>query len=188
MQISKVIILPGCGCTPVKKCNWYYSVQKALLKANVNAVLKDMPDPYDARESIWLPFIENELKCDENTILVGHSSGAEAAMRYIENHKVAGVYLVSPCVTDLDDEHERLSGYYNRPWNWEQMKQNAHFHIQYSSRDDHLIPWHEMESVHKELDTELREFHEEGHFMFDHFPELVQDILKKIKEISQGSS
>jgi len=34
-----------------------------------------------ARESIWLPFMEKELQCDENTIIVGHSSGAEAAMR-----------------------------------------------------------------------------------------------------------
>ena len=34
-----------------------------------------------ARASIWLPFMQNELKCDEETVIVGHSSGAEAAMR-----------------------------------------------------------------------------------------------------------
>jgi uncharacterized protein len=40
-----------------------------------------MPDPMRARKDIWLPFIKNDLKSDENTILIGHSSGAEAAMR-----------------------------------------------------------------------------------------------------------
>lgn len=35
-----------------------------------------------ARESIWLPFMEKELRCDEETLIIGHSSGAAAAMRY----------------------------------------------------------------------------------------------------------
>lgn len=38
---------------------------------------------------------------DENTILVGHSSGAACAMRIIEDHKVKGVALVSAYHTDL---------------------------------------------------------------------------------------
>jgi len=35
-----------------------------------------------ARESIWLPFMEKDLRCDEETVIIGHSSGAAAAMRY----------------------------------------------------------------------------------------------------------
>jgi len=34
-----------------------------------------------AREEIWIPFMEKELNCNENTVVVGHSSGAQAAMR-----------------------------------------------------------------------------------------------------------
>lgn len=34
-----------------------------------------------AREEIWIPFMEKQLNCNANTIIVGHSSGAEAAMR-----------------------------------------------------------------------------------------------------------
>ena len=43
-------------------------------------MMEDMPDPYEAKESIWLPFIRDKLKVDGNTIVVGHSSGAEAAV------------------------------------------------------------------------------------------------------------
>ena len=88
-----------------------------------------MPDPYDAKEKIWIPFIRNELKADENTLLIGHSSGAEAAMRLLETDKLGGVILVSACYTDLGSENEKLSGYYDRPWLWEKIKQNAGFII-----------------------------------------------------------
>ena len=35
-----------------------------------------MPDPLYARKSIWLPFMENELKIGAEDIIIGHSSGA----------------------------------------------------------------------------------------------------------------
>ena len=38
--------------------------------------------------SIWLPFMKDELGVDENTIIIGHSSGACAAVRFAETHKV----------------------------------------------------------------------------------------------------
>lgn len=76
--------------------------------------LENMPDPWQARESVWLPFMRETLQCDAGTIIVGHSSGAEAAMRFAEKYPVKGLVLVSACVTDLGDENERLSGYYNR--------------------------------------------------------------------------
>lgn len=56
--------------------------------AGVKSILKNMPDPVVARESVWLPFMEKEMGCDADTVIVGHSSGAEAAMRYTELHKV----------------------------------------------------------------------------------------------------
>jgi predicted alpha/beta hydrolase family esterase len=50
----------------------------------VCVAMEDMPDPYEAKQSIWLPFMRDVLKADESSIIVGHSSGAEAAMRYAE--------------------------------------------------------------------------------------------------------
>ena len=44
--------------------------------------------------SIWLPFMKENLLVDEETIIIGHSSGACAAVRYAEVNKVAGIILV----------------------------------------------------------------------------------------------
>ena len=63
-----------------------------------------MPDPNVARESIWLPFIRDVLKADERTIVVGHSSGAEAAMRaHLQAALTARLTLLShTAVAELD--------------------------------------------------------------------------------------
>lgn len=60
--------------------------------------------------------MRDELVCDDNTVIIGHSSGAAAAMRYAEQWPVAGLVLVGAYSTDLDDETEQLSGYLSRPW------------------------------------------------------------------------
>lgn len=99
-----------------------------------------MPDPLYARESIWLRFMEKELGCDEQTVIVGHSSGvcpacaafslqpihqhtdrntyltlcyvvgAAAAMRFAETRKVGALVLVSAYTTDQGDSTEAASG------------------------------------------------------------------------------
>lgn len=113
---QRIVIVPGMGCTPVRECNWYAWLQEKLQNDGFAVTLEDMPDPHAARESIWVPFIRDTLKLDKQTVLVGHSSGCEAIMRIIEKHQVRGVVLVAACHTDLGDEGERESEYYNRPW------------------------------------------------------------------------
>ena len=78
--------------------------------------LRNMPDPVTARRSIWLPFMKNELGVDEDTIIIGHSSGACAAVRYAEENKVAGLVLVGAYTSDLGDSTEAASGYFADEW------------------------------------------------------------------------
>ena len=60
-----------------------------------------MPDPITARRSIWLPFMKEELGVDDQTIIIGHSSGACAAVRFAETNKVAGIILVGAGLAPL---------------------------------------------------------------------------------------
>ena len=95
--------------------------------------------------------MRDELKADERTIVVGHSTGALLAMWLLETHKIYGAILVAAAHTDLDDPGERASGYFDLPWNWEDMPANATFIHQFHSRDDHLIPVAEARFVAKQL-------------------------------------
>ncbi|XP_013381212.1 putative hydrolase RBBP9 [Lingula anatina] len=173
----RVVIIPGNGAGDVYHANWYGWLHNKLnTKENIPCALENMPDPVTARESVWIPFMKETLKCDESTIIVGHSSGAQAAMRYAEKYKVLGIIVVSGCVTDLGDENERASGYYNRPWEWEKIRANATFVLQFGSTDDPFIPWEEQQQVHQGLQSKLHKYEDKGHCMNSTFPDLLNAV------------
>ncbi|KAL4229036.1 putative hydrolase rbbp9 [Mactra antiquata] len=180
--MNHVVIIPGNGAGDVMAANWYgWAKRKIETIENCKCDLRNMPDPIVARESIWIPFMRNDMECGENTIIIGHSSGAEAAMRFAEQYQVKGIILVSACVTDLGDDNERASGYYSRPWLWEKIKENTEWRVQFGSTDDPFIPWSEQKQVANGLQSELHQFDDKGHFMSTSFPKLIQVVKEKLQ-------
>jgi predicted alpha/beta hydrolase family esterase len=75
--------LPGNGGGgDIRDCNFYGWAEAQLKQGGYDVRLPEggMPDPLRARESKWIPYILDTLQCDENTVLIGHSSGAGASM------------------------------------------------------------------------------------------------------------
>jgi predicted alpha/beta hydrolase family esterase len=151
-------------------------VKKHLEKIDIEVIARNFPDPELARAKFWLPFIE-ELGADENTILIGHSSGAVASLRYAENHAILGSVLVGVNYTDLNIPEEKASGYYDRPWKWANIKRHQNWIVQFSSTDDPFIPISEARFIYKQLDSDYHEFTDKEHFGYPNpmteFPELI---------------
>ena len=137
-----------------------------------------MPDPYRASEVVWLKWMREVGKVDATTIVVGHSSGAVAAMRLLETTPLAGVVLVSACWTDLGEESERIAGYYSRPWLWDDIKAHAGWIVQFHSVDDPFIPPAEARHVAKKTGSEYFEHTHSSHF-FEPFDELIDVLVEK---------
>ncbi|KAK2144974.1 hypothetical protein LSH36_714g01001 [Paralvinella palmiformis] len=176
--MTQFVIVPGNGGGDVESSNWYAWARDKLKELpGVEVTLTNMPDPVLARKSVWVPFMHEKLHCSENTVIIGHSSGAEAAMRYTEKYKVKGIILVSACFTDLGSETEKVSGYYDDPWLWEEIKSNTDFIIQFGSEDDPFISFKSEQCVVAEnLQSDFRKFSDRGHFMSSTFPELINTI------------
>lgn len=179
---TKVILIHGnSGCT--QQNFWFPYLKRELEKLGLEVIAKDFPDNQIGHENIWIPFIEN-LGTDANTILIGHSTGAIASMRYAENHKILGSLLVSTYYTDLDDAQEKESGYFGRFWDWEKIKNNQEWVIQFASTDDPWIPIEEARFIHEKLTSEYHEYKNEGHFGIPNdkkeFPEIIETIKKKL--------
>ena len=125
----------------------------------------------------------------KNVILVGHSSGAQAALRYAELYAVQGIVLVSATYSDLGDADERASGYYPQPNNngkngernpylFANMKENCKNWHQFHSDDDPFIPLHEAEKIRDGLGLS-QTYHMlpgRSHY-FDYSPELLDVVL-----------
>lgn len=165
--------------------NWFPYLKSELQKLGVTTEAPQFPDTELARSSYWLPFLEHELQADENTILIGHSSGAIAAMRYAETHRILGSALIGAYYTDLRMETETLSGYFDAPWNWKNIINNQQWILQFAGVNDPWIPIQEARFLRDQLHTEYYESPDQGHFGGDYyketFPELLDAIKRKIE-------
>lgn len=188
MNDIKVIFIPGyhnCGKDMLspKQNMWFAWLKTELEKLNIPVIAKDFPDAWDCRAKYWLPYIKS-LGTDESTILIGHSTGAIASMRYAQENKILGSILVGSYYTDLNDPEEKVSGYFDTPWEWDTIKNNQQWIIQFHSTDDPWIPKEEAEMVHKMLDTKLSMFHDQGHFGVDkpklEFPQLLEALKEQL--------
>ena len=182
----KIVLIPGMGCSPVSQSNWYsWFANEMNKRPSVKCVLCDFPDPNKCRESIWAPFIKDEIGLDEDTIVVGHSSGAACAIRLLESPdvpKLRGVILVAAAYTDLGEESERRSEYFSRPWNWEEMKLGAEKIVCFHGVDDHLIPVEEARHIAGKLKCDSFEYVEmagKSHFFYpwDELLDTADDMI-----------
>jgi len=158
---------------------WAKWFKQELEAAGYETFFETMPDSVIARGKFWLPFLENHVGAGENDVIVGWSSGALAAMRYAETHKLRGSVLIGPSAEHMDDELEKQSGYFDEPWQWENIKaNNGHLTLIYSDNDPY-IPQAQFEMVAKGLSPEVMVLPNRKHFIEDQtFPELLEHIKK----------
>jgi len=193
-----VVICPGNGCSDIRTSNWYGRLFRELTQRDIRCVCENFPDPLHARRDRWVPHIRSLATTSEssNVVLVGHSSGAQAALRYSEMYPLHACVLVSATYSDLGDAHERASGYYpqtnnngeqeTNPYEFAAMKENCKLWHQFHSDDDPFIPLHEAKAIQKGLGLiEHENFHllpGRSHF-FEYQPELLDCVRSVCAEL-----
>ena len=183
MSSMKAMIIPGNNNSLITD-NWFQSVKKELKAMGLEVIAENMPDPDLARMKYWLPFIKKKLSTGD-AVLIGHSSGAVAILRYLEENRCKLAILVGVCYTDLNDEHEKKSGYYDKPWDWERINSNAEKIVIFASKDDPYIPLSEPQFIKEKTNAEYHEYNNQGHFGDDinkkEFPEIIQVVNQFMK-------
>lgn len=158
---------------------WAPWFKAELEKLGYETFFETMPDSIIARAEYWLQFLDGFVKAGENDVLVGWSSGAVAAMRYAETNKIKGSILISPCYTDLGDDLEKQSGYYDSPWQWDKIKANQEKIALMWGDDDPFIPQEEFDFIAQQLQPTRFKIPGARHFgEFEQFPQLL-DYIKQ---------
>lgn len=183
MSKIKIIFIHG-NDTMRWSYGWAPWLKRELDKLQTENVFETFPDSILARKKYWLAFLKDKVKASKRSILVGHSSGAVAAMRYAENQRLLGSILISPSYTDLGDKLEKRSGYFDSPWRWKSIKRNQKFIALFYSQDDPHIPQKEFSHIKSRLSPDTFTFKNRGHFMDETFPELLDYLKEKVREYS----
>lgn len=172
----RIIFLHGNETTHWSQ-SWAGWLKTELEKAGYETFFETMPDSIFARAEYWLPFIEEYIQAGENDVIVGWSSGAVAAMRYAEDHTLAGSVLISPTYTDLGDEIESMSGYFDQPWQWEKIRTNQDNIALITGDNDPFIPQEEFDFIAQKLNPTRIKLPQGGHFIEqESFPRLLDYI------------
>ena len=174
----RIVFIHGNGATTWKFA-WTPWLKSELEKLGFETNFQLFPDSIIARVEFWIPFLHEHIKAGENDVLVGWSSGANAAMRYAERYRIKGSVLVAPSLTNLGIDLEKQSGYYDTPWDFVSMKNNQEQVALFYSDNDEFIPKHEFETIAKELSPQVFHFEKQGHFMNQTtFPELLAYLVQ----------
>jgi len=142
----KFVILHGNHGTKAEDA-WYTSLKDKLSSAGYQVDLRTHPESTINSRTEVIRTLKEEINVDDNTIIIGHSSGAQACMRYAELYPVLGLVLVTPYVTHMGNQHEKESGYFDFQWNPVSIRNNTKWIIQFSSDADPFISYKEQSQV-----------------------------------------
>jgi len=172
--MKKVYIVHGWDGSPDEPL--FVWLDKNLTENGYEVKRLSMPDPEVPVIEKWISKLKDEVALDENTILVGHSVGCQAVMRYLEtqneNVRIAGILLLAPWMhldqTTIEEEGEEVIEI-ARPWmeipiDFEKVKKSSKKITAIFSDNDEFVPVSEEVFFAEKLGAKTIMEHEKGHF------------------------
>ncbi len=187
----KVILMHGKDATPVDK--WYPWFKNACEEEGWESVVPILPNPAEPVLDEWVSELDN-FNPDNDTVLVGHSRGGVAVLRYLEQApkdlQVKAVVLVA--ANDGRRSHiaiptETNYGFYTEEgYDFENIKTHCDNFFVLHSKDDHVVPYEAGAENAKALNAKLVTFEDKRHFgtqpdgmSMSEFTELIE-IVKSL--------
>ena len=180
----KVVLIHGKDTNPSEK--WYPWFTNELKNHGVEITAPTLPNASDPVMDEWIAELE-KTNPDSDTILVGHSRGGVAVLRWLEkqseNFKVKKVILVATNSGDIADRHiptETNHGFYTEDgYNFDKIKTHCDEFVVMHSTDDKTVPFGNGEKIANGLAAKFLKFDNKGHFgrLMPEFPELVNEIV-----------
>lgn len=172
--MKKVYIVHGWDGSPDESL--FVWLDKNLSSREYEVKRLSMPNPETPVIEEWISKLKEEINPDSDTILVGHSVGCQAVMRYLETQdetmRIGGMLLLAPWMqldqTTIEEEGEEVVEL-ARPWietpiNFEKVKTLSPKIIAIFSDNDDFVPISEETFFAEKLGAKTIMEHEKGHF------------------------
>lgn len=179
----KVILIHGKDTDPSQK--WYPWLGAEAKKKGYDFIAPVLPNSADPVMSEWLAEID-KASPDDQTILIGHSRGGVAVLRWLERQssekRVKKVILVATNSGRLKDKtilEESNYGFYTEAgYDFKKIKSHCNDFVIFHSCDDKWVPFADGEMNAAGLAASFLKFDHYGHFGKDvsQIPELLQEL------------
>lgn len=183
MTSRAAFIFHGTGSDPSR--HWFPWLKRKLEEHGYEVFVPKFPTLEGQNLENWLEvFEEYEDQIDENTVLIGHSTGAVFILDLLDlkDFKIEAAFLISGFIGSLGlEEYDPLNeSFAERDFNWDSIRESCgEFHI-FHSEDDPYVPPEKARELEEKLDAELFMKKDAGHFNTDsgytEFPELLVRI------------
>lgn len=173
-----------CGKDKTPKDAWYPWFGKEVGKKGLKFVAPELPNIHDPILNEWLNELE-KTNPDENTILIGHSRGGVAIMRWLEqlheDRKIKKVILIAANNPGISEKNQNKNthGFYELgDYNFKKIKSHCDNFVVFHSKEDQWVPFESGAQNAKELNAKFRVFEDKMHFRknLKDFPELIEEI------------
>lgn len=181
--MKTVILLHGLNTNPTEK--WYPWLTKEVQQLGWQYSAPMLPHADDPQISEWKSELD-KLQPDEDTVLVGHSRGGVAILRWLESqpaslrvHKVILVATNSGFVQKMVIPTETNRGFYTEQgYDFGKIKQHCTEFVVFHSKDDRWVPYEAGVENAEGLSARLLTFEDRGHFGkgVSEIPELLEEI------------
>ena len=178
--MTKIFLIHGSFGNP--KENWFPWLKCELERSGCEVVIPEFPTPENQSLEEWKRvFEEYKTRLDEESIVIGHSTGAVFLLSILEelNKKVKACYLIS-CFTSMPNNLDINKTFTEKEFDWNKIKNNVeHIKLYHSDNDPHIDLKYPKE-IANHLNCELEIITEGGHFNEEsgylQFEELLNDI------------
>jgi hypothetical protein len=179
--VKKALILHGTSGN--SQGEWFGWLKTKLELKGYQVWVPDLPGAEEPDINLYNPYILKNcpFQIDEETVIVGHSSGAAAAMGLVQvlPNRVEKIISVAGFVDDLDYEPVKKM-YASWIFNWRKIKKQADKIIAIYSDDDPFVPVKHARELHKLVGAEKVLIPGQKHFSvstnnkYTEFPEILK--------------
>lgn len=164
---------------------WYPWFLEQVKELGLDCFAPYLPEADNPKIKDWISKLE-ELHPDSETILVGHSRGGVAILRWLEVQqpelKVKKVILIATNSGFLKEnslKNETNYGFYtDSGYDFSKIKQHCSEFVVLHSKDDKWVPFEAGLENAQGLGAKFLSFEDRGHFGkgVDQIPELIKEI------------
>lgn len=156
------------GTSGSSEHNWFAWLKKRLEQSGYQVWCPDLPEPDHPNILRYNQFIlsQSTFRFDEESILIGHSSGAVAILGLLqelpEHLQVQASYLIGSFRDDLGQA--ALSGLFIRPFEFSRIKNRSRLWYFLHSDDDPYCPLDHARFLHQQIGGDLIVLAGQKHF------------------------